>query len=59
MIAIGFLNPNKCPIETQFREEPDLWRDKVYKKMEDVIFLKSVSCTIPVNLIYKKITFKK
>ncbi len=53
------MDPNKCHIETQFREEPDLWRDKVYKKMEDVIPLKSVGCTIPVNLIYKKITFKK
>jgi Uma2 family endonuclease len=53
------MDPNKCHIETQFREEPDLWRDKVYKKMEDVILLKSVGCTIPVNLIYKKITFKK
>lgn len=53
------IDPDKCHIETHFREEPDLWRDKSYKKMEDVIHLKSVGCSIEVRSIYKKITFKK
>jgi hypothetical protein len=53
------IDPDKCHIETHFREEPDLWRDKAYKNMDDVIYLKSVGCTIDVRSIYKKITFKK
>jgi Uma2 family endonuclease len=53
------IDPDKCHIETHFREEPDLWRDKAYKNMDDVISLKSVGCTIDVRSIYKKITFKK
>jgi Uma2 family endonuclease len=53
------IDPNKCHIETRFREEPDLWRDKVYKDVSDTIHLKSVGCSIDMGLIYKKIVFKK
>lgn len=53
------IDPNKCHIETRFREEPDLWRDKVYKDVSDTIHLKSVGCSIDMGLIYKKIAFKK
>jgi Uma2 family endonuclease len=52
------IDPTKCHIETSFREEPDLWRDKTYKNMEDVIYLKSLDCTINIHSIYKKITFQ-
>ncbi len=53
------INPDKCRVETRFREAPNLWRDTVYTDMSDVIDLKSVGCTISMDLIYKKITFKK
>ncbi len=52
------IDPNKCQIETRFREAPDLWRNTVYKNMSDTISLKSVGCTLDMGLIYKKITFK-
>ncbi len=53
------IDPNKCQIEVRFREAPDLWRNTFYKNMSDTIPLKSVGCTLDVDLIYKKITFKK
>jgi Uma2 family endonuclease len=53
------IDPNKCWVETRFREAPNLWRDKVYTDMSDIIALKSVGCTLDMALIYKKIVFKK
>jgi Uma2 family endonuclease len=53
------IDPNKCQIEVRFREAPDLWRNTFYRNMSDTIPLKSVGCTLDVDLIYKKITFKK
>lgn len=53
------IDPDKCRIETRFREAPNLWRDTVYTNMSDSISLKSVDCTLDMTLIYKKITFKK
>jgi Uma2 family endonuclease len=53
------IDPDKCQVETRFREAPDLWRDTVYKNIADTIHLKSVGCTLDMGLIYKKITFKK
>jgi Uma2 family endonuclease len=53
------IDPNRCRVETRFREAPNLWRDTIYTNMTDVIDLKSVGCTISMDFIYKKITFKK
>lgn len=53
------IDPDKCRIETRFREAPNLWRDTVYTDMSDTIDLKSVGCTLDMALIYKKIVFKK
>jgi Uma2 family endonuclease len=53
------IDPNKCQIEIRFREAPDLWRNTFYRNMSDTIPLKSVGCTLDVDLIYKKIVFKK
>ncbi len=53
------ISPDKCRVETRFREAPNLWRDTVYTNMSDSIELKSVGCTLDMSLIYKKITFKK
>jgi Uma2 family endonuclease len=53
------IDPDKCRVETRFREDINLWRDTVYTNMSDSIVLKSVDCVIDIALIYKKITFKK
>ena len=53
------IDPDRCRVETRFREAPNLWRDTIYKEMTDVIDLKSVGCTLSMDLIYRKITFKK
>ncbi len=53
------IDPDKCQIETRFREAPDLWRDTNYKNIADTIHLKSIDCTLDMGLIYKKVTFKK
>ena len=53
------INPDKCRVETRFREASNLWRDTVYTNMSDSIDLKSVGCTLDMSLIYKKIMFKK
>jgi Uma2 family endonuclease len=53
------IDPDKCQVETRFREAPDLWRDTMYKNISDIIHLKSVDCTLNMDLIYKKIIFKK
>jgi Uma2 family endonuclease len=49
----------KCHIETRFREEPNLWRELIFKDMAGDLHLKSVDCTVPMATIYKNITFKK
>lgn len=53
------IDPDKCRVETRFREAPNLWRDTVYTNMSDTIDLKSVGCKLDMALIYKKIAFKK
>ena len=51
------VNPEKCRVETRFREEPNLWRDTIYTEMSDSIYLKSLDCSIPLSLIYRNIQF--
>ncbi|MEO0040660.1 MAG: hypothetical protein RL329_108 [Bacteroidota bacterium] len=53
------IDPNQCRIETRFRDAPNVWRDTIYKNMDDVITFESIGCAIPANLIYRKIIFKK
>jgi Uma2 family endonuclease len=53
------INQKKCSIETRFREEPDLWREKTYTEMSDSVYLKSVDCSIELEKIYKRIVFKE
>lgn len=52
------IDPNKCHVETRFREAQHLWRDANCKDISDKIELKSVECAIDLSLIYKKIIFK-
>jgi Uma2 family endonuclease len=53
------IDQKKCLVETHFREEPDLWREKKYTELHDSILLKSVGCSIDVNMIYRKIELLK
>lgn len=53
------IDPDKCRIETRFREAPDLWRYNVYTSISNSINLRSVDCMLDMSLIYKNITFKK
>ena len=52
------IEQNKCVVETRFREEPDLWREKTYTEMNDRIVLRSIGCSIALADIYRKIQFK-
>lgn len=49
----------KCHVETRFREEPNLWREHIFKDISGDLHLKSVDCTVQMAAIYKNITFKK
>ena len=53
------IDPNRCSIETRFREEPKLWRDAEFEDMEGGLILRSVDCVLDMKAIYKNITFKK
>ncbi|NJN34241.1 MAG: Uma2 family endonuclease [Saprospiraceae bacterium] len=49
---------NICHVESRFREEPDLWRDKTVTDISSSLYLKSIDCTIDLQRIYKHIAFK-
>jgi Uma2 family endonuclease len=53
------IDPNRCAIETRFREEPKLWRDAEFEDMEGGLILRSVDCVLDMKAIYKNIIFKK
>ena len=52
------IEQNKCLIETHFKEEPNVWKGIDYKNIYDVIYLKSIDCTISLAYIYENITLK-
>lgn len=52
------IEQNKCLIETHFKEEPNVWKGIDYKNIDDVIYLKSIDCTISLADIYENITLK-
>jgi Uma2 family endonuclease len=52
------IEQTKCMVETRFREEPDLWREKTYTNMNDRILLRSIGCSIALADVYRKIQFK-
>ena len=53
------INQKKCLVETRFKEEPDLWREKRYTEMSDSVLLKSLDCSIDMQMIYRNVSFKK
>lgn len=53
------IDPNKCHVETRFREEPNLWRDTIVTELSASIYLKSINCSIAVSDIYEDIVFPK
>lgn len=50
---------NFCRVETRFREEPGLWRETIYSKMDEQVVLKSLGVSIVVADIYEHIEFEK
>jgi Uma2 family endonuclease len=52
------VDQNTCHVESRFREEPNLWRDKIIKDVSSSIHLKSIDCTIDIQKIYKHIELK-
>jgi len=46
-------------VETRFREEPDLWREKTYMDLNDRIVLRSIGCSVALADIYRKIALKE
>ena len=53
------INQKKCLVETRFKEETDLWREKRYTGMSDSVLLKSLDCSLDMQMIYRNVTFKK
>lgn len=53
------IDPYQCRIETRFRDEPNIWRDTIYKNLSDTVKLESIDCEISVDLIYENIAFQK
>ncbi|MDZ7881013.1 MAG: Uma2 family endonuclease [Saprospiraceae bacterium] len=51
------IDQKKCRVETRFKEEPDLWREKRYTSITDSVLLKSLDCSIDMDMIYRKIQF--
>lgn len=52
------IEQTKYMVETRFREEPDLWREKTYTDTNDRIALRSIGCSIALSDLYRKIQFK-
>jgi Uma2 family endonuclease len=52
------IDQKKCHVQTRFREEPDLWREKEFETMNSSIFLKSLKVSIPLIDIYDNIQIK-
>lgn len=52
------IDPKKCLIRTNFREEPDLWREKEYSDRTESVVFKSVGCEVPMDKIYWKVKVK-
>ena len=53
------INQKKCLVETRFKEETDLWREKRYTGMSDSVLLKSLNCSLDMQMIYRNVAFKK
>lgn len=51
------ISQDKYSVETRFREEPDLWREKTFTAPNEEIVLRSIGCSISMKGIYKKIIF--
>ena len=52
------IDQKKCHVQTRFREEPDLWREKDYETIDSSVFLKSLQVSIPLLDVYDNIQFE-
>ena len=51
------IDHKKNRVETHYREEYDLWRERKYTDLNDNVVLKSLGCTISMGMIYRNIEF--
>ena len=51
------VDPRKYFVETRFREEPDLWRIKTEKDVNQSVLLRSLPVTIALSDIYEHVVF--
>jgi len=52
------IKPDRCSVETRFREEPDLWRDTRITDLSASLLLRSLGCSILLADIYENIEFE-
>ena len=52
------VDTRKYFVRTNFREEPNLWREEEYSDFSDSLILKSVGCGSAIDKTYKKVEFK-
>ncbi|MEO0041506.1 MAG: hypothetical protein RL329_954 [Bacteroidota bacterium] len=53
------IEPEKCLIETRFRQAPNVWRDTLVKELSAAIHLNSLNIALELSDIYENIVFKK
>lgn len=53
------IDPNKCFIETYFKEKQGVWQGTDYTDIHGNLYLKSLDCSIALADIYENITLKK
>lgn len=52
------IDQKKCLVETRFKEDVDLWREKHYSNLNESVLLRSVDCKIDMSMIYRKVELK-
>jgi len=50
------IRQDKAEIQTSFREEINLWRNKEFIGIKNDLHLRSVNLNIPLKTIYKRVT---
>lgn len=52
------IRQDKPEIQTSYREETDLWRNKEFAGLENALHLRSVDLNIPIKAIYRRVALK-
>ena len=52
------VDTKKYHVKTNFREEPNLWREEEYSGLSESVILKSIGFDFPMSMIYDEIEIK-